>query len=152
METAERCRDLEGIPRCRMESPVAFFDRLDRDKVRNVYYGELYLAWHRGTYTSQARIKRGVRKAEYALREAEYLAGLLRLAGRVEGEEAVLQRLEELWELLLFQEFHDILPGSSIERVNQEAEKALEWVERESGSLARELLGRLAGGRRCLTL
>ncbi|MDE6516311.1 MAG: hypothetical protein K2L18_00460, partial [Acetatifactor sp.] len=52
-----------------------------------------------------------------------------------------------LWELLLMQEFHDILPGSSIERVNQEAESALERVELESRRLAGELLGRLAGGK-----
>lgn len=147
VETAERCRDLEGAPRCTMESPTVFFERLDQDAIRNVYYGELYLAWHRGTYTAQAGIKRGVRKAEYALREAEYLAGLLRLTGNTEGEEELLTKLEKLWELLLFQEFHDILPGSSIERVNREAESALEQVERESRSLAGKLLGRLAGGR-----
>ncbi len=147
VETAERCKDLEGTPRCTMESPAAFFERLDQDAIRNVYYGELYLAWHRGTYTAQAGIKRGVRKAEYALREAEYLAGLLRLTGSTEGEEVLLTKLEKLWDLLLFQEFHDILPGSSIERVNREAESALEQVERESRSLAGKLLGRLAGGR-----
>lgn len=193
VETAKRCQDLEGVPRCTMESPADFFDRLNGTCVRNVYYGELYLAWHRGTYTAQAGIKRGVRRAEYALREAEYLAGLLRLAGRwescsecgtfrtdsgcctgVEGragsvsaagsaceadphgmaavctsdrEEAVLRKLEELWQLLLVQEFHDILPGTSIERVNREALKALEQVERESRELAEELLGRLAGGK-----
>lgn len=158
VETAERCRDLEGAPRCTMESPAAFFDRLDGNAVRNVYYGELYLAWHRGTYTAQAGIKRGVRRAEYALREAEYLAGLLRLTGRwnsglagdvcpAGGEEEVLQELERLWELLLLQEFHDILPGSSIERVNRESEEALEQVERESRELAEKLSRRLAEGR-----
>lgn len=174
VETEQRCRDLEGAPKCTMESPTAFFDRLDGDSVKNVYYGELYLAWHRGTYTAQARIKRGVRRAEYALREAEYLAGLVRLAGRwkedvppadsagsgetegggreaavrsADGEEEVLSRLEELWKLLLVQEFHDVLPGTSIERVNREAEEALERVESESRELAGMLLRRLAGGR-----
>lgn len=147
VETERRCRDLEGAPRCRMESPADFFDRLDPEAVKNVYYGELYLAWHRGTYTAQARIKRGVRKAEYALREAEYLAGIMRLAGRTKGEEETLFRLERLWDILLMQEFHDILPGSSIERVNREAEEALGQVERESRELAGELLGRLAGGK-----
>jgi len=148
-ETAERCRDLEGAPRCTMESPAAFFERLDGRKVRNVYYGELYLAWHRGTYTTQANIKRGVRKTEYALREAEYLAGLMRLAGRYESpdrEERVLGKLEELWRILLVQEFHDILPGSSIQRVNREAREALEQVEHESRMLAEQLLAELAGG------
>lgn len=147
VETAARCRDLEGAPRCTMESPTAFFDRLDAEKIKNVYYGELYLAWHRGTYTAQARIKRGVRKAEYALREAEYLAGLLRLAGRTQGEGEILEKLESLWKTLLLQEFHDILPGSSIQRVNEEAKAALEQVEKESVRLARKLLLALAGGR-----
>ncbi len=148
-ETAERCRDLEGAPRCTMESPAAFFERLDERKVRNVYYGELYLAWHRGTYTTQANIKRGVRRTEYALREAEYLAGLMRLAGQYESpdrEERVLGKLEELWKILLVQEFHDILPGSSIQRVNREAREALEQAERESRMLAEQLLAELAGG------
>ena len=147
VEMERRCRDLEGAPRCTMESPAAFFDRVDGEAVKNVYYGELYLAWHRGTYTAQARLKKGARKAEYALREAEYLAGLLRLSGRTQGEEETLGRLEKLWELLLVQEFHDILPGSSIERVNREAEEALGQVVQESRRLAEELLGRLAGGR-----
>ncbi|MCM1188155.1 MAG: glycosyl hydrolase-related protein [bacterium] len=147
VETTRRCRDLEGAPRCTMENPAAFFDRLDGESIRNVYYGELYLAWHRGTYTAQARIKRGVRKAEYALREAEYLAGLLRLAGRTKGEKETLAKLEELWKLLLLQEFHDILPGSSIQRVNEEALEALNRVKEESRALAEELLNRLAGGR-----
>lgn len=147
VETERRCRDLEGAPRCTMESPADFFDRLDKKAVKNVYYGDLYLAWHRGTYTAQARIKRGARRAEYALREAEYLAGLMRLAGLTKGEEETFSRLGRLWDILLMQEFHDILPGSSIERVNREAEEALGQVERESRELAGELLGRLAGGR-----
>ncbi len=146
VETALRCKDLEGAPRCTMESPVAFFERLEKKQVKNVYYGELYLAWHRGTYTAQAEIKRGVRKAEYALREAEYLAGLLRLAGKTDGEEEVLCKLEELWKMLLLQEFHDILPGTSIQRVNREAREALVSIERESRLLAEQLLGKLAGG------
>lgn len=148
VETAERCRDLEGAPRCTMESPAMFFERLDGREIRNVYYGELYLAWHRGTYTTQAKIKRGVRRAEYALREAEYLAGLMRLTGKYKdqsGEKKVLEKLEELWKTLLVQEFHDILPGSSIQRVNEEAREALEQTERESRLLAEELLAELAG-------
>lgn len=150
VETAGRCRDLEGAPRCTMESPAVFFDRLAARKIPNVYYGELYLAWHRGTYTSQAKIKRGVRKAEYALREAEFLAGLMRLAGKwqsPEREALVLEKLEELWKVLLIQEFHDILPGSSIQRVNEEAREALDRTERQSKELAERLLKELAGDR-----
>ena len=147
VETALRCKNLEGVPGCTMEGPVYFFERLKEEQIKNVYYGELYLAWHRGTYTAQAEIKRGVRKAEYALREAEYLAGLLRLVGKTDGEAEVLCKLEELWKLLLLQEFHDILPGTSIQRVNREAQEALERIERESRLLTEQLLYRLAGER-----
>ena len=148
IETANRCADLEGAPRCTMESPVAFFERLEEKDVRNTYYGELYLAWHRGTYTAQSEIKRGVRKAEYAVREAEYLAGLMRLAcgyQNLSDEKIVLKKLEELWKLLLVQEFHDILPGTSIQRVNEETREILERIISEGRQLAGELLRQLAG-------
>lgn len=166
VDTALRCRDLEGLPRCRMESPTAFFERLSAKDIKNTYYGELYLAWHRGTYTAQAKIKKGVRRAEYALREAEYLAGLLRLTGKhysaqtastynkedntvynlPEDEKSLMEKIDALWRKLLFQEFHDILPGSSIQRANKEAVEALEQVEHESRQLAEALLYILAEG------
>ena len=151
VETYLRCKDLEGLPRCQMESPVDYFERMDGDSVENTYYGELYLAWHRGTYTSQAAIKKGVRKAEFAIREAQYLTGLLRLKQeKLKREEKdaldeAINQIEEHWNALLFQEFHDILPGSSIERVCEEARDALDKIEKECKKLAKELLVILAG-------
>lgn len=151
VETYLRCRDLEGLPRCQMESPVDYFERIDGESVSNTYYGELYLAWHRGTYTSQAGIKKGVRKAEFAIREAQYLAGLLCLKqNELEREETdalgeICNQIEEHWNALLFQEFHDILPGSSIQRVNEEARDVLEKIEKECKELAKKLLLMLAG-------
>lgn len=151
METYLRCKDLEGLPRCQMESPIDYFERIDAENVENTYYGELYLAWHRGTYTSQAAIKKGTRKAEFALREAQYLAGLLRLKQNTLSEEQkdaldeAINQIEEHWNALLFQEFHDILPGSSIQRVCEEARDALEKIERESKQLSKQLLAILAG-------
>lgn len=151
VETYLRCRDLEGLPRCQMESPVDYFERIDGESVPNTYYGELYLAWHRGTYTSQAGIKKGVRKAEFAIREAQYLAGLLCLKqNELEREEKdalgeICNQIEEHWNALLFQEFHDILPGSSIQKVNEEARDALDKIEKECKALAKKLLVMLAG-------
>ena len=72
VEAALRCQDLEGAPRCHMESPVRFFQRAEEREIENVYCGELYLAWHRGTLTSQSRTKRGIRRAEAALKAVEY--------------------------------------------------------------------------------
>lgn len=143
METYRRCRDLEGLPRCNMESPVRFFERLEQSDVPEVYYGELYLAWHRGTYTVMAGIKKRIRQAEFALREAEYLAGLLRLEGRL--EDPVTDKLDELWDILLQQEFHDVLAGTSIQRANEEAMQSLDRVIEESRRLAAQLLFTLAG-------
>lgn len=156
METYNRCRDLEGLPRCTMESPVRYFERLEQKDVPEVYYGELYLAWHRGTYTVLAGIKERVRRAEFSLREAEYLAGLLRIEGRLSdivlpadgavcSSASVTDRLDALWDILLRQEFHDVLAGTSIERANAEAMEALDQVILESGSLSQKLLGALAG-------
>ncbi len=143
LEVLRRCGDLEGAPRVKLEGPEEYFRRASKQTVENVYYGELYLAWHRGTYTTQARVKQKVRQAEIALRQAEFLAGLLRLEGKMAKETAA--RLEKLWKELLFCEFHDILPGTSIRRVNEEAEEALDVVCRESLGLADAQLSELAG-------
>lgn len=77
--------------------------------------GELYLERHRGTYTTQARIKRGNARAEAALRRAEWL-----LAGARQPAPA---RLDHLWKTLLLNQFHDILPGSCIGPVARRAEE-----------------------------
>ena len=160
METYLRCKDLEGLPRCEMASPIDYFEGIDISNVENTYYGELYLAWHRGTYTTQAKIKKGVRKAEFALREAQYLAGLLRIKqAKIEKENKnaelideikdvlaeAIQQIEENWQILLFQEFHDILPGTGIRRVCEEAEEALERVISSSKEWTQKLVKVLAG-------
>ena len=87
LEQARRCRDLEGAPRCKWSTPEQFFKKLEKEGTENVYTGELYLAWHRGTYTSQARIKQAMRQAEGAVREADMLCALLRLAGKEKGKD-----------------------------------------------------------------
>ena len=137
-ETARRCRDLEGAPRCRPESPVRFFQR--QTGTREVFRGELYLAWHRGTLTAQARTKRGIRKAEAALKAVEYhMAQRLYAGAEVPGE--LRRELEGLWKKLLFNEFHDIAAGASIARVHERAERELSEVERGCAALLRRLLG-----------
>lgn len=144
VEAARRCEDLEGAPRCHMESPVRFFERAQERDIENVYCGELYLAWHRGALTSQARTKRGIRKAEAALKAVEYhMAGRM-LAGRP-VEETWKRKLDELWKLLLFNLFHDVATGTSITRVHEQAEAELETVCTESGKLLEEMLGRPGG-------
>ena len=135
LEMARRCADLEGAPRARYESPVAYFERLKERGTDNVFAGELYLSWHRGTYTAQAKTKKGVRRGECLLKEAEYWNTLLGLyQGRQPGfggstDACTLAgELKGLWKRLLIQEFHDILPGTGIARVHQEAEDELAQI------------------------
>ena len=129
VEMAQRCADLEGAPRCHMESPVKYFERLG--EVENTFRGELYLAWHRGTLTSQTKTKRGIRKAEIALKQLEFILSRQMLSGK-EMPENWRERLDELWKKLLFNQFHDIAPGTSIARVHERAEQELREVAEDA--------------------
>ncbi len=134
LETLRRARDLQGLPRTELRSSDDFFDRLERDytdRVRMV--GELYFEYHRGTYTSQAATKRGNRKSEILLHDIEFLsAWSLAVGGSFEYP---ANDLEQLWKLVLLNQFHDILPGSSIRLVYEDAENHYALIAREGGAL-----------------
>src|SRR5258706_14838933 len=83
------------------------------------WVGELYLEYHRGTYTSQARIKQANRRAELWYREVELLNAWASLCGMPSRQE----QLNEGWRLILLNQFHDVLPGSSIREVYEDAER-----------------------------
>ena len=138
VEMAQRCADLEGAPRCHMEHPVKYFECLG--EVENTFRGELYLAWHRGTLTSQTKTKRGIRKAEIALKQLEFILSRQMLAGK-EMPENWQERLTELWKKLLFNQFHDIAPGTSIARVHERAEQELTEVTEEAWDLIADMVG-----------
>ncbi|MSR18557.1 MAG: alpha-mannosidase [Phycisphaerales bacterium] len=103
-----------------------------------VWDGELYLECHRGTYTSQAWIKRANAEAESALRRIELLA-VLAPKQTAENEQAWRAQMDTAWKCVLLHQFHDILPGSSIKEVYDDARIAfaglntlLEQIETES--------------------
>jgi alpha-mannosidase len=119
IETLRRARDLQGLPRTEIHAPERFFDDLEAEPgERPVVVGELYFEYHRGTYTTQAKTKLGNRRAEIALHDAEFLRAAA-------GDAYPRQELDRLWKLLLLQQFHDILPGSSITLVYEDAERDL---------------------------
>lgn len=143
LEYLQREADLEGLPRVRMEGPVEFFEDMEEmHPNKPKYTGELYFAAHRGVYTSQAAIKRGNRKAELALREAELWGALFLLpTGSYPYSE-----MEQAWKRLLLNQFHDILPGSSIARVNEEARKDLDRVIAKAQDVSVEAFDLMARG------
>ncbi|MHA6794715.1 alpha-mannosidase [Pseudonocardia bannensis] len=128
-----RTADLEGSPKVTMASPTVFFEAaLAEYPDAPVWRGEMYLQMHRGTYTSQARTKRGNRRSEHLLREAELWCATAAVAGRVAYPYDALGRI---WEIVLLNQFHDILAGSSITWVRREAEQTYERVEAELVSI-----------------
>ncbi|MEO5320561.1 glycoside hydrolase family 38 C-terminal domain-containing protein [Arthrobacter sp. CC3] len=120
---AHRTADLEGSPKVRIGTAANFFSQAQAEYTSlPVWVGEMYLELHRGTYTSQAKTKRGNRRSEHLLREAELWCATasVRTDGSFTYPAAELKRL---WRLVLLQQFHDILPGSSIAWVHQDAER-----------------------------
>jgi len=121
LAAAERTADLEGSPRVSLSTPQHFFETAEAEYAdAPVWSGELYLESHRGTYTSQAKTKRGNRRSEHLLREAELWASA---ATVLTGTIYPYAALEMVWRTVLLQQFHDILPGTSIAWVHQEAER-----------------------------
>ncbi|MDQ3793031.1 MAG: alpha-mannosidase, partial [Actinomycetota bacterium] len=121
LENYARLRDFPAMPRLRMARVDDFFAALREEELPR-WVGELYLELHRGTLTTQAEIKKLNREAEHRLLEAEALAVL---AAR-RGAEYPASGLERLWKTLLLNQFHDILPGSSISEVYDDAHRELE--------------------------
>ena len=116
---AKRTKNLEGSARVTLRSPRDFFTAAQAEYPHApVWKGELYLELHRGTYTSQALTKQGNRRSEHLLREAELWCATAAVHGLLDYPHADLDRL---WKLVLLNQFHDILPGSSIAWVHREA-------------------------------
>ncbi len=126
LEFAARARDFPGAPVCRQGGEEAYFDDvLSTAPDLSVWVGELYLETHRGTYTTHGEAKRANRKNELLLREAEIFGSLANLL----GGEIDLNALRSAWSNLLLLQFHDILPGSSIGQVYQEAAEDYARIE-----------------------
>ncbi|MGU3409003.1 alpha-mannosidase [Microbacterium sp. M1A1_1b] len=140
MERQRRVESLEGSPRVEVEHPDDFFARARQEYPdAPVWVGELYLELHRGTFTSHAREKRGNRRAEHLLREAE----LWWTAAALRGADYPYDTFDRLWQATLLQQFHDILPGSSIQWVHEENEETYRRNHAEIEQLALDALAAL---------
>lgn len=124
LEVARRLKSLPVLGECQFGRADAFFDRLPKTGLP-LWSGELYLENHRGTYTSQGRIKKGNRDAERVLRGAELFAALAQVQCGAPYPKAAL---DTLWESLLLNQFHDILPGTCIRPAAAQAEQELAAV------------------------
>ena len=118
LESARRCMDLCDVPRIKYTSVSDFMKELEKEcHEPDTYRGELYLELHRGTLTNQHEIKYNNRKAELALRDLELLTVC---ESARKGKPVSAEKTNELYETLLLNQFHDILPGTCINRAHEE--------------------------------
>jgi alpha-mannosidase len=141
VEREAQLRDFPVLPKarwCHVRDFYAAAHERASTEVMPVWQGEIYLELHRATLTTQSGVKKKHRQAERSLITAETLAGLAYLIGAAKPES-----LEPLWRVVLKNEFHDILPGSSIREVYEDAERELGEVIATGGKTQDEALGRI---------
>lgn len=138
LEQLIRMEDVDGLPLVTHRTPEQFFMRAEADlKDAPRWVGELYFENHRGTYTTQAALKQGNRRCEQILHDVEFLCSLASIRGEMRYPQ---KPLKELWKVVLTNQFHDILPGSSIAEVNLEARNSYENVLQQADQLRQEAL------------
>ncbi|MEV7874384.1 glycoside hydrolase family 38 C-terminal domain-containing protein [Microbacterium sp. NPDC089188] len=141
--TIARTHSLEGAPVVKHSTPREFFETAEAEYADPaVWAGELYLEFHRGTYTSQLRTKQGNRRSEHLLREAELWAATATVRT---GAAYPADAFQRLWRLVLLQQFHDILPGTSIAWVHRDAERNYEAIATELEQIIADSLRALVG-------
>ncbi|MFW5632819.1 MAG: alpha-mannosidase, partial [Acetivibrio ethanolgignens] len=142
LETSRRMeKGLKGIPKVRQAFARTYFDelweRVKDEKRLPVWEGEFYFEYHRGTYTSMARNKRSNRKSEIMMMDLELLSVLAGYCGRLYPK----AEMDQMWKTILCNQFHDILPGSSIKEVYEVTRQEYEELERKGFSMLKECIG-----------
>ncbi|MCJ7702225.1 MAG: alpha-mannosidase [Anaerolineales bacterium] len=147
LENIREMGNFPATPHMRQDSVGNFFHNLEETSghLLPTWNAELYFELHRGTYTTQSRSKRANRKSEFLLHDAEFLATQAALLDP--GYEYPKGNLRKAWELVCLNQFHDIIPGSSINAVYVESLQQYAEVE-EMGLAARDAA--LAAISRCL--
>lgn len=134
-----------GCPKYEMKKSRDFFEQLDERVKDNPrlpkWVGELYLEYHRGTYTSVGKNKWFNRKSELLLRDVELFSQIASSNGLAEYPKDVINAN---WETVLLNQFHDILPGSSIKEVYEESQEQYEGVMESLGKLLENSITKIA--------
>ncbi|XP_006888438.1 PREDICTED: alpha-mannosidase 2C1 [Elephantulus edwardii] len=139
LDRLKRLCNTDGLPRVQLSSPGQLFSELEREAGQLcTWVGELFLELHNGTYTTHAQIKKGNRECERILHDAELLSSLA--LARSSQFLYPAEKLQDLWRLLLLNQFHDVVPGSCIQLVVEDAMRYYEDIR----SCGNELLSAAA--------
>ncbi|KAM4618384.1 alpha-mannosidase 2C1 [Polymixia lowei] len=137
VDRLQRVQDTDGLPKVQMSSPDRLFSELHADSaLLCTWVGELFLELHNGTYTTQAQIKCGNRQCETLLHDIEVASSLA--LWRDNAFQYPLKQLQELWRLLLLNQFHDVIPGSCIEMVVEDALRYYQDIRRVGARLLQD--------------
>ena len=141
---------IPGMPRTEIGTTDRYFSQVERDFQARAetsgrvprWVGELYLEFHRGTYTSIAKNKRNNRKSEFLYQKAETLNVLANAFCRTPYPK---DELYAGWQTILLNQFHDIIPGSSIHEVYEDSDRQYAAIMSKGGQMAENALQALAG-------
>jgi alpha-mannosidase len=141
LERLRRMKDVAGLPKVTPRAPADFFPRFKANIVEPIVWsGELYFELHRGTYTTHSECKRDNRRSEEALHDVELFAALAHLTKKTRYPHA---ELAKVWELVLLNQFHDIIPGSSIPEVYVDAARDYEVILSSTAKLRASALAKV---------
>jgi alpha-mannosidase len=144
LDHAERLRAPDAVfPKLQFSFAREFFSDLEKKLPQMqvpVWDGELYFQYHRGVFTTQAETKRRIRRAEETVLNAEKFASLASLYGRPYPQDG----MEFTWKNLLFDHFHDIMPGSGVAVNYLDAKRNLEEVDRAANEVTMGSLREIA--------
>ncbi|MBR2414670.1 MAG: alpha-mannosidase [Clostridia bacterium] len=140
-------KGIQGCPNVKMEFARDYFDRL-AEEVKGSdrlpkWAGELYLEFHRGTLTAQARNKKYNRKSELLYHDAETIC---KLAQVLTGADYPAAEILEAWKIILLNQFHDIIPGSSIAAVYEDSKEQYETILADGRGLIDKALTAITDG------
>lgn len=141
LETARALENLPGIPYTQLDKVEPFFERLNskvNGKPLDAWRGELYFEYHRGTYTSQAHNKKCNRRIEELMHLIECAYAILLAKGWVNAYPQV--EINAIWERILNNQFHDVLPGSSIREVYEDTKADYEALFQSAQSLLQQAI------------
>jgi alpha-mannosidase len=143
LENIDQMHSHAGAPRVRYGTVREFMERIENEiaDLLPVWNGEFYLEYHRGTYTSQGKNKRNNRKSEFLLHDAEFIAAWAALLTDYDYPQ---QDVNQAWELICLNQFHDILPGSSINAVYKDSDKDYAIIRALGEKVREEAINRLA--------
>ena len=138
-------RGIPGCPSTKMTTALGFFESIDKrvgdsPKLPR-WVGELYLEYHRGTLTTMARNKRYNRKSEFLYEEAEWLSAAASLTS---GAVYPKERIQNAWEIICLNQFHDIIPGSSIKKVYEDSKEQYEEILAEGSAIKQNALNAIS--------